>query len=440
MVGPLLGGVVYEWGEETPFDDFFFPFFIVGVVTALLAVLLASIFPNANISSDEEATAPISSVLSLSMMLDIGAIALSGSIVATLDPTLSYRLGKGSSFDMSSTMVGVWFMISSIVYVIASVPVGWLVDRHKDNSCVFKSMIAFGFFLLFLTFTFLGPLKLPGGDGNTNPIDMFDSIGWVGFAMCLKGIGSAVSVNPVYPDLVIGLPEDDKILTATISGLWNSAYAIGWALGPLIGGGLYQALAFNGFATLAAIVSLLYACVMLTAAMLGVRGGNGGTVSVEYLEIADKHRSEEGVEEKEVGITDMAAALPQITPGWSAKKTILAVLAFNLAIVTLVALFHGEEEESSSSNTESTTSSSALESKIQALINNISAISSFSISVGYVDGIRDFGIGAGKRRPAMDMAHMAHPSTRPTGVTEGHDTMLLGSGTKPFTAAVSQEV
>ena len=29
---------------------------------------------------------------------------------------------------------------------------------------------------------------------------------------------------------------------ATISGLWNAAYAVGWAAGPAIGGALYAAM------------------------------------------------------------------------------------------------------------------------------------------------------------------------------------------------------
>jgi len=235
---------------------------------AILALAMMYIFPNVNITSAEEA-APISSVMTWSMILDIGAVALSGTIVATLDPTLAYRLGTTSEFGMSSSMVGVWFMISSIVYVVASIPVGWLVDRHKGNTLVFKSAIALGFFALAITFAFLGPLKIPGLVTFT----VFDNIYCVGFAMCMKGVGSAVSVNPVYPDLVIGLPEDDEMLSATVSGLWNSAYAIGWALGPVVGGAFYNAFGFDGFCSLMSLLCAVYGVVMLVAALMRVTGG-----------------------------------------------------------------------------------------------------------------------------------------------------------------------
>lgn len=209
MVGPLLGGVVYDWGKGLPVPQFCFPFIVFSATTLLLAVVLVWVFPNANIKNTEEA-APLSSVFSLSMALDILAVAISGTIVATLDPTLEYRLGPGSSFNESSTMVGMWFTISSVVYVAASIPVGWLVDKYKGDTFVFKMSIAGGFFALAITFTFLGPFKLPGLGATS----IFDNIGCVAFAMCMKGVGSAVSVNPVYPDLVIGIPEDDEMLNA----------------------------------------------------------------------------------------------------------------------------------------------------------------------------------------------------------------------------------
>ena len=65
-------------------------------------------------------------------------------------------------------------------------------------------------------------------------------MGMVAIAMGLKGVGSALSNNAVYVDIVLLLPKTDKMLLATVSGLWNAAYSLGWALGPLVGGALYE--------------------------------------------------------------------------------------------------------------------------------------------------------------------------------------------------------
>jgi len=37
MVGPLLGGVVYDWGSHTPLNQFFFPFLVFAILAGLLA-------------------------------------------------------------------------------------------------------------------------------------------------------------------------------------------------------------------------------------------------------------------------------------------------------------------------------------------------------------------------------------------------------------------
>jgi len=67
--------------------------------------------------------------------------------------------------------------------------------------------------------------------------------------------------------------------------------------------------------------------------------------------------------------------------------------------------------------------------ELQAVIDNISSTTGYAVQVGYLDTEgRDFGIGAGSRTPAGSKVQV------PGNVT-GDDTMLLGSGGKPLTAA-----
>ena len=67
----------------------------------------------------------------------------------------------------------------------------------------------------------------------------------IAVAMGLKGVGSALSNAAVYPDLVVGLDKSNAAVQATVAGLWNAAYAVGWAAGPLIGGLLYSTFQVN---------------------------------------------------------------------------------------------------------------------------------------------------------------------------------------------------
>ena len=69
---------------------------------------------------------------------------------------------------------------------------------------------------------------------------------------------------------------------------------------------------------------------------------------------------------------------------------------------------------------------------VQTLLNHVSSLSGYSFSVGYVDGNTDssYAWGSGPITPPNFPA--ANP---PTGTVGPSDTMLLGSGTKPYTAA-----
>ena len=76
----------------------------------------------------------------------------------------------------------------------------------------------------------------------------------------------------------------------------------------------------------------------------------------------------------------------------------------------------------------SATASDTLQQEIQAFIDSVATESGFSFSVGYVDENTSFGLGAGPRSPKGYNVSLP-------GNVRGEDTMLLGSGTKPFTAA-----
>ena len=133
---------------------------------------------------------------------------------------------------------------SSLVYLFVSTPIGWLVDRLPKSPRLYKATTGAGFFVLFLTFALLGPigpaaLGIPMVDLHVEPV--LNKLPFAALAMGLKGLGSALSNNAIYPDLVLGLDED-PLTQATITAWWNAAYAVGWAAGPALGGVLYDAL------------------------------------------------------------------------------------------------------------------------------------------------------------------------------------------------------
>lgn len=291
MVGPVVGGVLYDLPDASA-QAFRLPFAVCFGLCLLMVPPLHCILPDDGIGADasqQPEGKPIGSherkavdaetggsgvlappsradkglsaaasrgsastlayrssspLLAPSVLLGLCATLLSGLVVATLDPTLSYRL-SAPPFGASASVVSLVFMYSSVVYTLCSVPIGWMVDRAPPSSRLYKATTAAGFVALAACFALLAPLAdRTGQDGPAGlawlPPAQLNSMGAVVLAMGLKGVGSALSNNAVYVDIVLLLPTSDKMLLATVSGLWNAAYSLGWALGPLVGGALYD--------------------------------------------------------------------------------------------------------------------------------------------------------------------------------------------------------
>ena len=108
----------------------------------------ASTAPTLPVKTRSSSCGALMRMFTPSFLLSLVAIALNGTIVATLSPVLPYRIGEGTALSMSSSAIGWMLSISSISYVLTSIPVGWVVDRFPGNSRICK-----GEFLLFTLFT-----------------------------------------------------------------------------------------------------------------------------------------------------------------------------------------------------------------------------------------------------------------------------------------------
>jgi hypothetical protein len=98
--GPTIGGLLYDipkrydytadelWGSQLCFQ---LPFLLVSFLCLIVTLFVFSRFANVQSEADEK-SAPMVSVLTVKRTLSLVAIALNGTIVATLDPTLSNKL------------------------------------------------------------------------------------------------------------------------------------------------------------------------------------------------------------------------------------------------------------------------------------------------------------------------------------------------------------
>lgn len=151
MLGPAVGGFLYDLmadaSQPPPSWAFRLPCIVCAIPPILLLAFVRRCVPPLELAAAEGATTErattegntgvgrggeagggggdrgggsIRSLLSPSLCLGLISVALSGSIVATLDPTLAYRLSS-PPFSLSASAVSLFFTGSSVVYVLVSV-------------------------------------------------------------------------------------------------------------------------------------------------------------------------------------------------------------------------------------------------------------------------------------------------------------------------------
>ena len=103
--------------------------------------------------------------------------------------------------------------------MLASLPIGWLIDRPalRDRR---RPVMAAGWALLLVGFALLGPLE----DGAP----LADTL----VGMAVVGVSSAMVVVPTMPDLQAGLRTEGE--KAAVSTIWTSAFSTGSLIGPLV--------------------------------------------------------------------------------------------------------------------------------------------------------------------------------------------------------------
>ena len=308
MAGPPLGGVLNKFPGLSDAWQFRLPFVVFGFLPVLIGLIIPFLIPRpprmpiprggpgrvgtvvatTHYPLGEGLGAPqpegridesICRVISASSVTTLVALALNGTFVATLDPTLARRLGDAhpfaapsrrhtEGFEWSESTIGLFFMLSSILYTLVSIPVGYVIDVFAGNSMVLKLIQALGFLVLAVCFFLLGPGIVPGLPAAEDDA-VFDTfnlcIPAIVSAMVAKGIGSAGN-NAAYNDLIVGVPSEDAFLSASISSLWNGAYAVGWAVGPLLGGALYE-FGPRVYATVIYTASLVCCALLILAAL-----------------------------------------------------------------------------------------------------------------------------------------------------------------------------
>ncbi|CAH1186556.1 unnamed protein product [Phyllotreta striolata] len=237
--GPGIGGVLFDIG------GFGLPFYVVGVFLVLIAPL--------NIFTLERSAKPtITSSGSLTSLLKLTPIMMTCFIMVVvsmtwgfLDPILEPHLSK---FNLSTTAVGLIFLLTSGTYALSCPLWGWLSDKLD----VYWWLMTVGLFGNSVILLFLGPC-----------LKFLPEALWLNMvSLALLGITVGMSLMPTYQFILDSALEngyaDDISTHSMIAGLWSSVYSLGEVLGPVLGGSLMEHYEFaNTCATFAALNFLI---------------------------------------------------------------------------------------------------------------------------------------------------------------------------------------
>ena len=240
MLGPLLGGLLYELGGyQTPFYSMAAIFLIVIPLmwnnlppdsdsTPNIFPLLTDELPK----KDQTTLSLFKFLTNRRILCTFILIILSNCGLYFLEPTLSSHL---NSFTSSTLIISAIFSVGTIFYAFFMPFISFL-PKSIDR----RLWIIFGCLLITLSSFLIGPEPL---------LNLPFSIAWPIFALSILGTGCAFSLLPVIPEFIelgvalVGEEKKEKVGDMA-SGLFNSAFSAGGFIGPILGGALDERLGF----------------------------------------------------------------------------------------------------------------------------------------------------------------------------------------------------
>ena len=250
-VGAAVGGWLYRAGEATPVGAFGLPFAVTACLQLLLLGLVAVSIPG-------RAARPAPTVATrgsaMPRVWTVGRVATLLSVVVWtacgegLLPVLGPHLATVAGLNASQ--VGLTFALNSMIYMLASLPMGLLVD-HASVLPHRKPLMAAGWAILTLGYLIIGPVA-SGFPERVMPLTLV--------AMAIIGVASSACIVPTMPELRVGLAEE---AIPVVSASWTTSFSLGALIGPLV---TSVACATAGFAITCALLALM--CALASGGLL----------------------------------------------------------------------------------------------------------------------------------------------------------------------------
>ena len=163
-----------------------------------------------------------------------------------VEPMLAVFLN--TTFSLSNTAIGIFFLCSAVTYIVGSPLSSYLSSRMNR-----RFIIIFSFSMMTLESTLMGPSQLLGLP-TTLPI--------VATGNAIIGFALAMALIPLLSELIEVLESRKRFEPAQIndmsSALFNSMFNVGNVFSPLIAGALHDAYGYQFTTDTMMVVSLIY--------------------------------------------------------------------------------------------------------------------------------------------------------------------------------------
>lgn len=198
LVGPLLGGLFYDWG------GYYAPFWFAGAVVVLDLMMRFFLLPwdRGHIPSEH----PLPRLLrDRSVLVAAFVVLLIAGGWGVIEPYLPGHLTR--NFGVSSTVVGLLFTISGVAYAVVTNPVQRLAERRG-----LRDAITVGLVLMAVSMPLMA---------------MAPNILLATLFLCLISAAYACAMNPTLAELADAADRCAPGAYASVYAVFNIAYALG---------------------------------------------------------------------------------------------------------------------------------------------------------------------------------------------------------------------
>jgi len=229
MVGPAFGGILYQFG------GFALPFVVLGALMILTVPLHMLWLPSTDgVHVGVQSVSAFHILRIPAIIVVCFAVIIAALVWSILDPTLAPHI-QSSEDDISSSVLGLLFLLLSAFYAVFSPVWGWLAD-HMSN-CL--PMLAAGFLLSGVGLLLLGPSPWFSFIGYTESSEPL----WLNIiSLVILGISISLSLVPTFEKILDAVEkagiEESFAMYSIVASIWSSCYALGDFIGPALGGWL----------------------------------------------------------------------------------------------------------------------------------------------------------------------------------------------------------